>query len=395
MKPGESIENVIISQRPELEGMNVTQRKLKSLFETFGNRCLLFLDGLDEHALGQNEDVLRIIRGQKLLYCNVIISSRPHTSKEIEKYFHTVVRVNGFTRGEAEKFAFKILEDDRKVQSILNFHPVDFQKGVGLFNFPILWSFMCLLVTQEDCDLSGMSLSSGEIYMKMVRCLYKKFTIRTGIEYNDNEFIEAMKKIGELALKTLLSGQTLMQRSEVLEKVGNDAFNYGLLIGHEDCFLLLKDITADIFFTFPHRSIQEFLGAFFFMLMFSRGERVESLLGDHCSKPIFMVNALFLHFCVWLARSFPYFQATDSPTAYERLRDYVLNRIDFEKLHLANASALYPALDFRHVPEMKDKVIVSFLEDLLANSKETRHLIMSRYESVERTLKALRHILSI
>ena len=87
VKPGESIENVIISQRPELEGMNVTQHKLRALLEAFGNRCLLILDGLDEHALGQNEDVLKIIRGQKLLYCNVIISSRPHSTKDIEKHF--------------------------------------------------------------------------------------------------------------------------------------------------------------------------------------------------------------------------------------------------------------------------------------------------------------------
>ena len=351
VKPGESIENVIISQRPELEGMNFTQRKLGALLETFGNRCLLILDGLDEHALGQNEDVLKIIKGQELLYCNVIISSRPHTTKDIEKHFQTVVRVNGFTRAEAEKFAFKILEDDRKVQDILNFNPVNFEKGVNLFNFPILLSFMCLLVGEGDIDLSEKSLSSGEIYMRMVRCLYKKFTIRIGIDYDDGEFIQALEKIGELALKTLLSGEPLMQRREIFEKVGNDAFNYGLLIGHEDCFLLLKDITADIFVTFPHRSIQEFLGAFFFIRMLSKGESVESLLGVHCSKPIFTVNPLFLHFCLWLARSSPYFQVIDSPTAYKKLRAFVLSRINFEQLHLANTSALYPALDFPHIAE--------------------------------------------
>ena len=38
VKPGESIENVIINQRPELEGMNLTQGKLGALLETFGNK---------------------------------------------------------------------------------------------------------------------------------------------------------------------------------------------------------------------------------------------------------------------------------------------------------------------------------------------------------------------
>ena len=239
VKPGESIENVIISQISELEGINVTQKTLKDLLATFGNRCLLILDGLDEHALGQNEDVMKIIRGQKLLYCNVIVSSRPHSTKEIEKYFQTVVRVNGFTRGEAEKFSFRILADNNKVLDVLNFSPVDFKEGIKLFKFPILLSFICLLVREEDIDLSSKSLSSGEIYMRMVRCLYKKFTIRIGVDYQESEFIETMTKLGKLAFETLLSGNPLLQKREVSENIGDDAFKYGLLIGHEDGFLLL------------------------------------------------------------------------------------------------------------------------------------------------------------
>ena len=58
--------------------------------------------------------------------------------------------------------------------------------------------------------------------------------------------------IGKLALKTLLSGDPLLQRSEVIKEVGPDAFDYGLLIGHEDAHMLIKDETADIFVTFPH-----------------------------------------------------------------------------------------------------------------------------------------------
>ena len=60
--------------------------------------------------------------------------------------------------------------------------------------------------------------------------------------------------VGKLALKTLLSGNPLLQRSVVIKEVGPDAFDYGLLIGHED-FRLIRDETANIFVTFPHRSI--------------------------------------------------------------------------------------------------------------------------------------------
>ena len=75
VKPGEAIENIIVSHTPGLEGMSISPKKLGQILETFSERCLLILDGLDEHALGQNEDVLKIIRGQKLLYCNIIVTS--------------------------------------------------------------------------------------------------------------------------------------------------------------------------------------------------------------------------------------------------------------------------------------------------------------------------------
>ena len=393
VEPGDSIENVIINQRPELAGMNVTQKTLKDLLSTFGNRCLLILDGLDEHALGQNEDVLKIIRGQKLLYCNVIISSRPHSTKEIEKYFHTVVRVNGFTRAEAEKFAFRILADDKKVQDVLNFSPVDFKEGINLFNYPILLSFMCLLVREEDIDLSSKSLSSGEIYMRMVRCLYKKFTIRVGKVYQESEFLETLRKLGQLAFETLLSGNPLLQKHEVSKSIGDDAFKYGLLIGHEDGFLLLQNATADILVTFPHRSIQEFLGAFYFTTMLNEGKSIKSLLGFNYKQPIFMTNPLFLHFCLWLVRSCPHFPIANGRIIYEAMRSYILKRIDLAQLNLAEASVFYPALDFPHAPKMKDLVIQSFLKDVLLHCQQTVHLIMKNFGSINWTLTSLCHLL--
>ena len=97
MNPGDAIENVIIDQTPVLEGLNITGSKIKTILESFGPRCLLILDGLDEHALGQNQDVIKIIEGRKYLFCNIIVTSRPHSTWDIEKHFPTIVSVEGFT----------------------------------------------------------------------------------------------------------------------------------------------------------------------------------------------------------------------------------------------------------------------------------------------------------
>ena len=92
----------------------------------------------------------------------------------------------------------------------------------------------------------------------MIRCLFIKFTIRKSRDFEKSEFTKVLKLVGELALHTLLSQNPLLKRSQVIQIVGIDAFDYGLLIGHEDLHRLLQDVTADVWVTFPHRSNQEF-----------------------------------------------------------------------------------------------------------------------------------------
>ena len=306
VNPGDAIENVIIQQMPPLEGMGVTSGKILKILNKFGSRCLLILDGLDEHALGKNLDVMKIIEGKKLLYCNIFLTSRPHTVSEIKKYFGTHVRVNGFTREQAKLFARKILDNEKQVQQVLNYNPAGYRQDISLHNCPILLYFMCLLVRHDEIDLSSKTINSGEIYARMVRCLYRKFLLRQGREFDDNDFVDIMRKIGQLAWKTLRTGKPLLKRSEVISQVGAQAFDYGLLIGHED-FRLIADETADIFVTFPHRSIQEFLGALYVILSLIEGVSVQSLLGDDPNSSLFFQNPLFFYFAnwvVWLQRLF-------------------------------------------------------------------------------------------
>ena len=91
VKPGEVIENVIIKQTPYMAGLEITEQKLQSILQVFGGNCLLILDGLDEHVLGTNEDVHSIIIGKKYLKCNIIVTCRSHSTRDIERYFPTAV----------------------------------------------------------------------------------------------------------------------------------------------------------------------------------------------------------------------------------------------------------------------------------------------------------------
>ena len=294
--PNDTLEKVIITQRPELKGLGITPEKLESLIEHFGKRCLLILDGLDELAIRSNIDVLSVIKHEKYLNCNVLVTCRPHSTRDIKEHFDTVVSVQGFTQIEARKFAFCVVRDDDIAWQILDFNPTGNQQEATLCNSPILLSFMCRLVIESAVDLTKKTMPTGEIYTRMVQCLYKQFTIRRGIRYNVNKFAEVVGVVGKLAWDTLLSNNALFEKSRVHREVGEDAFHYGFLIGDQD---LIGDIIGDINITFLHRNIQEFFGTFFFVLLLNQGMVADCLQGADVKTPIFMVNPLVLHFCFW------------------------------------------------------------------------------------------------
>ena len=341
VKPSDLAEDVILRQNPTLEGKHLTKQKLTEMLNNVGNKCLLILDGLDECALGLNSEVIKIITGAKFLNCNVLVTSRPHSTRAFEEYFDTIFSVEGFTRSEARKFASRIVEDEKKVEAVLDFNPAGERSDRPVYNVPILLSFLCLLTREENIDLSDKTISMGEIYFRMVRCLYKKFTIRKDIEFQTNSFLEVLKLLGKLALDTLLSGNPLLRRSEIVNQISTYVFDYGLLIGHED-FRLIRDETADIFVTFPHRSLQEFLGAFYFVLSLMNRQTVNNV---HKAFQEFLKNPLFSEFCHWfLDESNGFFSFPERSTVIQLLSSYVAEQIDDVEVNFLELEKKYPAL---------------------------------------------------
>ena len=342
VKPSDLVEDVILRQNPTLEGKHLTKQNMTDMLNNVGNECLLILDGLDECALGLNGEVIKIITGAKFLNCNVLLTSRPHSTREFEGYFDTIISVEGFTRSEAKKFASRIVDDEKKIKAVLDFNPAGDRSARPVHNVPILLSFLCLLTREEKIDLSDKTNSMGEIYFRMVRCLYKKFTIRKDIEFQTNSFFEVLELLGKLALDTLMSGNPLLRRSEIVRQVSSYAFDYGLLIGHEDAHRLIRDETTDIFITFPHRSLQEFLGAFYFVLSLGQRQTV-----NHIEKAFqeFLENPLFTEFCLWfLDESNRFFSFPERSVACEQLSSYVAEQIDDVEMDFMKLEENYPAL---------------------------------------------------
>ena len=385
IKPEETIEDAIMAQIPQLEGLGITPKRVKDILDTFGHKCLLILDGLDEHVLGENKDVIKIIKGQKLLNCNVFVTSRPHSTSKVEENFSTIVRVEGFGRTEAAIFAEKLLHDKKKVEMVLNFEPAEFSSDNSLYKSPILLSIMCLLVKEDLIDLTDKQIKVGEIYTRMVRCLYKKYTVRKNKEYTFEGFVKSITLVGKLALKTLLSGDSFMNRKDILEEVGEEAFDYGLLIGHEDAQLLIRDETADIFVTFSHRSIQEFLGAFCFIQLLNEGKTLEMLCGKKHTSKFFLQTPLFVHFCVWLCSGQTYFPFENTEHIRKSLARHVTEQI-FPELNV-------PSFDIAGAYNKSDEIRLLFFGDVLANCNKAKVVVLDRKDPVDWVLTAMCSVL--
>ena len=370
IQPGEQIENVFIKQTPELEGLGVSPQKLREILERFSDRCLLILDGLDEHGLGQNKDVLKIIKNQKLLDCGIIVSSRPHSTREVENDFPTVIRVGGFNNNEARRFISNFFTDEIEIEKIMKFTPSDVQAKFPIQQCPILLSFFCFLVAEHEIDLSDETISMGNIYTRLVKCLYKKYTIRKGIKFELNDFVQVLKSVGKLALTTLISNDPLLKRSEVHSVVGDFAFEYGLFAGHED-FRLSGDLIADIYVTYPHRSLEEFFGSFGFCQALSEGDSIEEILGTNSRNSLLLVNPLFLKFtlCFLSTTDFDFPQRKE---CYDKITSYVASHIDSVEFDAIETSKEYPAFDVLSPTVATNSLKKSFYSETLAKSKSVK-----------------------
>ena len=380
VKHGDTIENAIMQQNPELEGLHVSEQKLRGMLSSFRSKILIILDGLDEHGLGTNVDVVKMIKNQKLLGCSILISSRPHSTWQIEQYFATIVRVDGFTEKEAKKFVSNFVTTESKIKQIMTFRPSDSREDFPIQKCPILLAILCFLVKKKKVDLSDRNITIGDLYFKMIEYLYRQFTLKKGISFELGQLLQVLRSVGKLALHTLLSNNPLLQKSEVLRIAGDFVLDYGFLAGHRD----FTDPTTDIYVTYAHRSIEEFFGSFGFLQALNDGESIDDILGSDCKEPIFMVNPLVMKFCLWILseKSFDF-----RDDVYNRITIYAAKLVDHKVLDPWALSHRYPAFNIPEALLTKDNLILTFCEHVFGQCAQVRVLQFDKIKQPRIRLK--------
>ena len=397
VQPGDAIENMIIQQTPVLQGLNVTEEKLTNILSSFGSKCLIILDGYDEFVSEnkENKDLIMLLKGQKFPRCNAFLTSRPHCVADIKIHFDYVVSIGGFTKELAEKFAADALKDPSQATSVLEIQCVNAghyltQTG-SLYVSPMLLLFICILVNSQGIDPNVKKITVGEIFWKLIRCIYQKYCDNKGIEFIEDQFCALVNKISEIAYKTFLFGEYFFKREKISQYLGSDAFTYGFLIGQEDTRMIPESKT-NVLVTFPHGSIEQFFCSFKLVTHMSLPWPWSRLIPD--DAPTFMIDPLFFHFCLWFMYHSEQFNipAISSQQIFTAVQNEILRLCDRVQLEFQDLESVYKAINFGYVQRVNDEATLNFFKQVFEQFKRTRYLTMVP-KTAFWTLSTFRHIL--
>ncbi len=263
VRPGQAIENIIVDEdvNPVLYDEEYDPELIRSILKIHGEKCLLIFDGLDELRHNDNDEVIKIIQDKKYRSCNILLTSRPHTVDPYMKKFFTQATLRGFNEEVAKSHIKDMLREKEKVHAVFEFAQENQRIGFyEMWQNPMLLLFICILVNDDNLDLTNKYLTLDEIYENLHLCLYKRYTTRKGIVFDVDQWNQIMIKLGKMARRGLERGELLYKISDIENEVGKEAFNFGIIVGYRDR-RIIRDLSADLWVCFLHRSIQEFLAA--------------------------------------------------------------------------------------------------------------------------------------
>ncbi len=263
VNPGDPIESIIIDENivPSVYAKTYPMDKIVNILDKHGEKCLLIFDDLDGPV--SNDVVLRVIKDLTLTNCHILFTARPNAVAGIEGYFTTVCNVEGFSENNASEYVKRLLTDAAKVEAVMTFTKENQSIGIHeMWRYPILLLFICILVNDGNLDLQSKTITLTNIYDRLLLCLFRRYTVKWNIKQDPRKRREILLKLGKVALEGLEKGKLFYSKSEIEEKVGKEAFHYGIIIGYKDrC--IVEDINADFLVCFLHHTICEYLAALY------------------------------------------------------------------------------------------------------------------------------------
>ena len=187
----------------------------------------------------------------------MILTTRPVKEDDTKRFSHSQFQIKGFDWARIKEFAMKILEDEKNVEMFLNY--IKKHTLIEITEIPLLLLMLCLVWKEKDREV----LPEAKVH------LYKEFiqTLINHMAAKDNErkferiddYKGDLEKVGELAFKALLRNSLEFDYEHLpMELLSSKLITVGVIQ-----IVKLFSAKPKKKVAFLHKSIQEFLAAWF------------------------------------------------------------------------------------------------------------------------------------
>ena len=245
------------------EDKSMTDGLLKYITDN-QDKVLLVFDGYDEYRCARDSDIFKIFKGVKLRDCYVLITSRISKADDLrESRVLKVLRAEivGFSHCDISSYVKRKLGSDKDAENLLDHL---FEKDLfALAQSPLLLLFLCTL--WKEGHLESWPKTKTDLYVQMVQSVLDhnqaKHSASASCDFPEViDFKEILCEIGKVALDSLLIDDHLFDYKQLPPSI----------FCKESCFTGLLQVTKHIvnerparMVSFMHKSIQEFLSAWF------------------------------------------------------------------------------------------------------------------------------------
>ena len=293
-----------------IDDPDLQQDLVKYVEKTSGEGILLIFDGFDE--LSSEERIreslcLKIIKGEKLTKCSVIVTSRPHASEclvDSKIPFSTHIELKGFGKQQVYSCIKNSIPDEDAAEVLIN----KLSERHSILSLCYIPLHCAIMVSVYDQFRSSFPNTQTELFQHFILGMLKRYAV--GVVKDeilkkkldccqvDSDLPEAvavcLAALGKLAYRGICKNSLIFTYSEVLSCFPEnhechnsqrtiESFCLGLLTSTAPSTMSAKDARK---YQFLHSSIQEYLAA------------------RYCSSSITELESIdarvhFLHKCIY------------------------------------------------------------------------------------------------
>ena len=246
------------------EDKSMTDGLLKYITDN-QDKVLLVFDGYDEYRCGRDSDIFKIFKGDKLRDCCVLITSRISKADDLrESRVLKLLRAEilGFSYNDISCYMNRKLGSEEDAENLLAHLG---KKGLlALAKSPLLLLFLCIL--WKEGNLENWPKTKTDLYVQIVQSVLDhnqaKHSAFASCDFSEVEdFKEILCDIGKVALECLFTDDHVFDYKQLPPSI----------FCKESSFIgSLLQVTKHIgnrrpagMVSFIHKSIQEFLSAWF------------------------------------------------------------------------------------------------------------------------------------